>query len=75
MDYGKGGMQKGLKLFQKMTKRQITAVFGCSMAGDFLPPQLIYQGKTEVGMPTSVIHFRMIGMQHQHLVTGQMKTH
>ena len=27
-------------------KRQITAVFGGSMAGDFLPPQVIYQGRT-----------------------------
>ena len=27
-------------------KTQITAVFGDTMAGDFLPPQLIYQGKT-----------------------------
>ena len=28
-------------------KRQITAVFGCSMTGNFLPVQLVYQGKTE----------------------------
>ena len=27
-------------------KRQITAVFTCSARGDFLPPQLIYAGKT-----------------------------
>ena len=27
-------------------KRQITAVFGVTMTGDFLPVQLIYQGKT-----------------------------
>ena len=27
-------------------KRQITAVFFGSMVGDFLPPQLIYKGKT-----------------------------
>ena len=27
-------------------KRQITAVFAATMEGDFLPPQLIYQGKT-----------------------------
>ena len=30
-------------------KRQLTAVFACSLAGDFLPPQIIYAGKT----PTS----------------------
>ena len=28
-------------------KRQLTAVFGCSMTGDFLPVQLVYQGKTQ----------------------------
>ena len=27
-------------------KRQITAVFAGTMSGEFLPPQLIYQGKT-----------------------------
>lgn len=32
-------------------KRQITAVFGGTMAGDFLPPQLIYQGKTHKSLP------------------------
>lgn len=33
-------------------KRQITAVFGCTMEGDFLPPQLIYAGKTPRCLPT-----------------------
>ncbi len=33
-------------------KRQITAVFGSTMAGDFLPPQLIYTGKTWKCLPT-----------------------
>ena len=28
-------------------KRQITALFGCTITGDFLPMQLIYQGKTK----------------------------
>ena len=32
-------------------KRQLTAVFGCSMTGDFLPPQLVYQGKTRRCLP------------------------
>ena len=32
-------------------KRQITAVFGVTLAGDFLPPQLIYQGKTHKILP------------------------
>ena len=32
-------------------KRQITAVFGGTMVGDFLPPQLIYKGKTPKSLP------------------------
>ena len=32
-------------------KCQITAVFGATMEGGFLPPQLIYQGKTEGCLP------------------------
>ena len=34
-------------------KRQITAVFGCTMDGDFLPPQIIYGGKTPQCLPTA----------------------
>ena len=33
-------------------KRQITAVFAGSLSGDFLPPQLIYKGKTRCCLPT-----------------------
>ena len=33
-------------------KRQITAVFGGTMAGEFLPPQIIYQGKTSKYLPS-----------------------
>ena len=33
-------------------KRQITAVFGGSMSGDFLPVQLVYKGKTTKSLPT-----------------------
>lgn len=33
-------------------KQQITAVFGGSIAGDFLPVQLIYQGKTTRSLPS-----------------------
>ena len=36
-------------------KRQITAVFGGSMAGDFLPPQVIYQGRTN-NLPSCLAH-------------------
>ena len=35
-------------------KRQITAVFGGTMTGDFLPPQIIYQGKTPKCLPKVV---------------------
>ena len=33
-------------------KRQITAIFGCSMTGDFLPVQLVYLGKTNKCHPS-----------------------
>ena len=33
-------------------KRQITAVFGITLSGDFLPPQLIYQGTTPKCLPS-----------------------
>jgi len=35
----------------KDDKRQITAVFAGSMAGDFLPIQLVYKGKTPHCLP------------------------
>lgn len=38
----------------KDDKRQITALFGCTMSGDFLPPQLVYQGKTNRCLPPHV---------------------
>ena len=34
-------------------KRQITAVFGCTMEGEFLPPQVIYGGKTPRCLPSA----------------------
>ncbi len=37
-------------------KRQITAVFAGTMAGEFLPPLLIYQGKTAKCLP--LVEFR-----------------
>ncbi len=33
-------------------KRQITAVFAGSLTGDFLPPQLVYKGKTAKCLPS-----------------------
>lgn len=38
-------------------KRQLTAVFGESLAGDFVPPQLVYKQKTQWCLP-SVHHFQ-----------------
>ena len=35
-------------------KRQITAVFGGTMAANYLPPQLIYQGKTSKYLPSAL---------------------
>ena len=40
-----------VELAGKDDKQQLTAVFGGSMAGDFLPIQLIYQGKTKRCIP------------------------
>jgi len=42
---------KRVEVVTKDDKRQITAVFGGSMIGDFLPPQLIYEGKTTGCIP------------------------
>ena len=43
---------KRVELVGKDDKRQITAVFASSMVvGDFLPPQLVYQGKTTHCLP------------------------
>ena len=33
-------------------KRQLIAILSCSMTGDFLPPQLIYQGKIPHSLPS-----------------------
>ena len=38
---------KRIEIIGASDKRQITAVFCCSLIGDFLPIQLIYGGKTE----------------------------
>ena len=40
-----------IEIIGKDDKRQLTAVFECSMAGDFLLPQLVYQGKTNRYLP------------------------
>ena len=46
----KKGMKR-VEVFGADDKRQITAVFGGTMSGDFLPPQLIYQGKSAKCLP------------------------
>ena len=46
--------QEGVKRVEiagKDDKRQITAVLACTMNGDVLPPQLVYQGKTPRCLP------------------------
>ena len=48
------------ELAGKDDKRQLTAVFGGSMAGHFLPIQLIYQEKAQRCVPK--VNFQLIGM-------------
>ena len=43
--------KKRVEIIGKDDKRQITAVFGASMSGDFLPVQLVYQGKSKKCLP------------------------
>ena len=42
---------KRVEVVAKDDKRQMTAVFAGSLSGDFLPPQLIYEGKTNRCLP------------------------
>ena len=42
---------KRVEVTGKDDKRQLTAVLGGSLVGDFLPPQLIYEGKTPRCLP------------------------
>ena len=55
-------------------KCQIIAVFGATLDGQFLPPQIIYQGKTEACL---LAHhgrtFQVIGMLCTPQITGQMR--
>ena len=50
---------KRIEIVVKDDKGQITADFSGSMSGDFLPPQLIYEGKTKNSLQLS---FLQIGM-------------
>ena len=42
---------KRVEVTGKDDKRQLTALFACSMSGDFLPIRLVYQGKTMKCLP------------------------
>ena len=42
---------KQIEIAGKDDKRQITVVFAGSMGGEFLPPQLVYKGKTTCCLP------------------------
>ena len=42
---------KRVEVVAKYDKRQITAVFAASLLGEFLPPQLNYEGKTKRCLP------------------------
>jgi len=42
---------KRVEIAGKDDKRQLTALFACSMSGDFLPIQLVYKGKTARCLP------------------------
>ena len=43
--------KKRVDIIGKDDERQITAVFGASLSGDFLPVQLVYQGKLTKCLP------------------------
>ena len=43
---------KRVEISSKDDKRQITAVFACSLSGTFLPVQVIYQGTTPRCLPS-----------------------
>ena len=51
---------KHVEIIGKDNKRQLTAVLGCSMSGEFSPLQLIYQGKPKNVYPIS--NFQIVGM-------------
>ena len=63
---------KRVELASLNDKRQITAVFCASLAGEFLPVQLIYQGKTTACLPNFCS--QTIGMSHIPPTIGVMKT-
>ena len=53
-------------------KRQITATFAGTLSGEFLPMQLLYQGKLTAVMPSSL--FKMVFTSTTQQTTGRMRT-
>ena len=62
---------KRVEVAGKDYKKLITAVLGGSCVGDFLPPHIIYQGKTPRCLPN--YDFPESGILHTQLTTGPMK--
>jgi len=62
---------KRVDLVGKDDKRQITACFAGTMEGDFLPPQLVYEGKTPRCLPQ--IDFLVADMLLIQVLTGAMR--
>ena len=52
-------------------RRQITAIFADTLSGAFLPMQVLYQGKSDRYMPSSL--FQMVSTSITHQTTGQTK--
>ena len=68
---------KRIEIVGSDDKRQLTAVFGASLAGDFLPPQLVYKGKTSRCLPVGVkfpsdwdLTYRIAGYFHVDLISN-----
>ena len=49
-------------------KRQLTAFFSCTLSGKFLPPQMIYAGKTLACLPKE----KVPDSWNAHQITGLM---
>ena len=62
---------KRVEVAGKDGKKQITAVLGGSCVGDFLPPKMIYEGKTPRCLPNH--DFPENGMLLTQLITGLMR--
>lgn len=63
---------KRVEIVDMDDKRQITAIFGCTLSGKFLLVQLIYQGTTSKCLPKMLI-FPLTGILLTQPTIGQMK--